>query len=268
MSAAWHSPKAFAFIREQFKGGRSDSWIAGQLGISKGSVVSWRRANVGVRLGKKSTTAPPRTIGPAMSEVYSGPVPDWKSAECDALIKRARDAGVTNGAIEAFFGVGRERLRAKIVKLDLPTRRPTLNAEGINGWGTSDGDAELRRRRGGSEHADTLAAWFGVSQRTFRMRCKALDLPRRTGNEVKRRSKARVEAPGPSSILLPPKPDHTTRGTRDAGGRGGSVFQFRTFTRAAPVAPAKRGGCQWPLTCDAPADGKWCAEHSRILRAA
>jgi hypothetical protein len=269
---AWHTPENFAFIRDNFAARKPDSWIAAQIGITKGQCISWRRANVGTRLEQPVSRGAPRNTSltrPSITDIHAGDAPDWKSQDGHDLFQKAWDADVPGREIEEYFNVNAESVRHRRIKLNLTPRgnRP-VGYSGINGWATPQGDADFIRAWQGKEHAIDIMARYGIGATALKTRRLMLGLADRNGSEVQRRShkaaKAPVAKPEPS-----PAPAHATRGTRDVSGRGGSVFNFRTFTRAASgiVVSHEAGRCRWPLTCAEPTAGTFCAEHAGLLRA-
>ena len=268
---AWHTPENFAFIRANFAARKPDSWIADQIGITKGQCICWRRANVGTRLEQTVSRGAPRNTSPerpSIRDIHAGDAPEWQSQEGHDLFQKAWDAGVPAREIEEYFNVNTESVRHRRIKLNLTPRgnRP-VGYSGINGWATPEGDAEFIRAWEGKEHAVDIMARFGVGATAFKTRRLMLGLVDRTGAEVQRRShkaaKVFVVKPEPSIA-----PAHATRGTRDVSGRGGSVFYLRTFTPAASGTVSHEAGrCRWPLACREPTAGTFCAGHAGLLRA-
>lgn len=271
MRGDWHTPERLAFIKKHFEERKPDSWIAGELGITKGQCLSWRRANVGTRAGQVSNRGAPRNTSPerpSIADIHAGDTPEWQSQEGHDLFQKAWNAGVPSREIEEYFNVNAEPIRHRRIKMNLMPRgnRP-VGYSGINGWATPEGDAEFIRAWQGKEHAVDIMARYGVGATAFKTRRLMLGLADRNGSEVQRRSHKAAEAPAvkPEPSIAP---DHATRGTRDVSGRGGSVFRFRTFSPAAPGTVAYEAGrCRWPLSCGEPTAGTFCTEHARLLRA-
>jgi hypothetical protein len=274
----WHTPENFAFIRDNFAARKPDSWIADQIGITKGQCISWRRANVGTRLQQTISRGAPRNTSPtrpSITDIHAGDAPDWKSQDGHDLFQKAWDANVPGREIEEYFNVNTESVRHRRIKMKLAPRgnRP-IGYSGTNGWATPEGDADFIRAWQGKEHAIDIMARYGVGATALKTRRLMLGLADRNGSEVQRRShkaaKAPVAKPEPllrayrDFVISAPN----TRGTRDVSGRGGSVFNFRTFTRAASGTVSHEAGrCRWPLTCAEPTAGTFCAEHAGLLRA-
>jgi hypothetical protein len=200
-----------------------------------------------------------------MTDIHTGDAPEWQSQEGHDLFQKAWEADVPTREIGEYFHVNPEPVRHRRIKMKLAPRgyRP-VGYSGTNGWATPQGDADFIRAWQGKEHAIDIMARYGVGATAFKTRRLMLGLADRNGSEVQRRSHTPVAKPEPS-----PAPAHATRGTRDVSGRGGSVFNFRTFTRAASgiVVSHEDGRCRWPLTCGEPTAGTFCTEHAGLLRA-
>lgn len=71
----------------------------------------------------------------------------------------------------------------------------------------------------------------------------------------------------PIVLKTTPPPLYRSTGSRSPSGMAqASVGSFGWSIGALPKLPARRGGaCCWPLTCDNPADGNWCAHHAAML---
>lgn len=67
----------------------------------------------------------------------------------------------------------------------------------------------------------------------------------------------------PALACAQPRPSTHVSGTS-------SVFRFRGLALGTlPPAPERVAGrCGWPMTCDSPASGRYCPEHSGLLRSA
>src|SRR5580765_2970084 len=113
MSADWHTPERLAFIKKHFEERKPDSWIADQLGISKGSVISWRRKNVGLRVDNKHPGGHPSL----MASITTAPAPAWRSPEADRIFREAWIAGVIIRDIMDFFSINTDQSDDRRVKL-------------------------------------------------------------------------------------------------------------------------------------------------------
>lgn len=268
------------FIRENFSAGRTDKWIADQLGVTKGMVVSKRTRLMGQRTGcaeRVETAHRSMQPRPKMSEFHQGAAPKWRSPEGDAVFKAAWDGNVRNADIEEFFNVDRNTLRVHRISLKFTPRGEALKQICVNGWKTPEGDAEFTRQWMAHVHADLIQAHFAISNTALKTRRAFLDLPLRTGAEVARRPnktrecvEARMPGRPPKPIGAPKIKAVESKPTMASGRHASSIgTRYLGILDHLPAPPVRaKGACCWPLVCDEPSVGRWCVGHSGLLKRA
>lgn len=278
--SAWQTPEALVFIRENFSAGRTDKWIADQLGVTKGMVVSKRTRLMGQRTGcaeRVETAHRSMQPRPKMSEFHQGAAPKWRSPEGDAVFKAAWDGNVRNADIEEFFNVDRNTLRVHRISLKFTPRGEALKQICVNGWKTPEGDAEFTRQWMAHVHADLIQAHFAISNTALKTRRAFLDLPLRTGAEVARRPnktrecvEARMPGRPPKPIGAPKIKAVESKPTMASGRHASSIgTRYLGILDHLPAPPVRaKGACCWPLVCDEPSVGRWCVGHSGLLKRA
>lgn len=133
-----------------------------------------------------------------------------------------------------------------------------------NLWATPATDAVLREMATAGDNSgkirDRLLAEFNVtpSKDSILRRLKKID-----GHEEWRKYPKQCRAIKP--IIA------TQRPSQHESGRPGSVLNFRGLclpNTKGVVVERLTGCCSWPLECREPATGRFCVEHSKLLRAA
>lgn len=142
-----------------------------------------------------------------------------------------------------------------------PKSEPAPKAERF-AWKTPEGAARFRRMYESGAPMPEIAAAFGMGLSTA-------DYFRRQLGMATRRNMTHVavqpRAAAPQERTMFERPMHVS------GMRFQSSVTCRTPAinwAALPSVPRPNGRCCWPLTCDAPSTGKYCAEHGALTRRA
>lgn len=262
------SERNMTFAQENYMKGYSAEWIAFRLNLTKNQVCGFVRRNNIVRDG-----VVPRFTGqvlrPKNKDLWDGTVaPPWRSEEADRLLRWFWDANVLTSDMVAFFDITDDQLRLRRNQLGLPLRGPSQVHAGTGPmrWGSGEADTELRMRWDRGDRKTEILAFFGVGMGAFQARRAFLQLAHRIPPAVVERRQATKAIPIEERPKKP-EPQQTNRLLGRANGKP-AVFSSSginwSVVRAAKVEYMP-GLCPWPLNCEEPAVGRWCAEHSGLL---
>lgn len=188
--------------------------------------------------------------------------PSGLSDSQKAEFRRLWNEGMTSAKIAQRLGTTKSAITGMRQRMKLPTRGNAIRVGAplpehvmpLPRWLSPAADRlVLEWHATGCLHA-TIAAAFNVTATACERRHFNLKHPKERRGDKKRTQ----EVDATRTIIA--------RQTRSPAGRGPVVVQSSGWSMGKlPTAQARaEGQCAWPLTCDAPASGRYCEYHARL----
>jgi len=201
----------------------------------------------------------------------------WVTPEIDARIVALRGEGVFLSVVCATLAA---EFRVKITKGMLLRRTRTLRLTAHDrrshtgaadppapGWYSTDSDDDFTKDWSSGVPSRVIAEKWGVSLDKVQRRRHRMNLPTRPGGPGAAAALPRPPMPKAEPVAAQPITYQPPMRPKSPSGRHGSSFMFRNLA-SPPKATVvwAPGECHWPLRCEEPAVGKFCARHGVHFR--
>lgn len=265
MKKGWFSEEAIALVREMAFAKCKNSEIAAAASIRFHTLVT--DGMVAGRIGRMGDVPPRNNKGFRQDKMdyfswVAGEKPEWGTPEGDAVVKAARDRGMTTYRIGKWFEVSFNSVTGAYNRIDDKSRpRPVTQEERtllsfVTSEWTADMLTTLERMWDLGFVSEQIADKIGVSYYSIRGKIKRLQV---FGLLPKHDSGNRQIGPKvtPIAVVRPAQVFPTS-----SDGRHYSVLKDRAIGLASI---GKQVICAWS-GCKSPASSHWCDWHTDLLK--